>query len=381
MKIAFVNYTPLVYTVETPYESPLGGSESAMCYLAEALASRGHEVSLFVHSDMSGVIRGVRHIPIKKISGKDFKGIDVVVIQNTPEAGKQIKMLSGKKTKIVLWMEHAADQPAVECLDDISVIDLFDSIVFVSFWQMREFLRNFDIDSKECFILRNAVSPVFEKMFGEGERIFEKKMSPPVLAYASTPFRGLDRLLGIFPVVREAIPDVRLEVFSSLAVYQTDEETDKKNYGELYDLCQKTDGVELVGSLSQTQLAYRLKPVSIYVYPNTFPETACTSVMEAMAAGCRVITSNLGALPETTAGFGVTVDFALEREEFERKFALEIITMLREYQSGEYQKIDDLLSRQVYFTNNAYTWQKRAEEWEFFVQNRVLNLNNGHNYN
>jgi hypothetical protein len=54
--------------------------------------------------------------------------------------------------------------------------------------------------------------------------------------------------------------------------------------------CAETAGVEYVGSL-------------ILAYPNTFAETSCISVMEALASGCFVVTSNRAALPETTAGF------------------------------------------------------------------------------
>jgi hypothetical protein len=41
MNIAFVDWIGWDYDVSAPYERPLGGSQSALAYLAVALARRG----------------------------------------------------------------------------------------------------------------------------------------------------------------------------------------------------------------------------------------------------------------------------------------------------------------------------------------------------
>ena len=46
MKLAFVDFHPAAYTSDTPYAEPLGGTQSAVAYLAAALARRGHEVTV-----------------------------------------------------------------------------------------------------------------------------------------------------------------------------------------------------------------------------------------------------------------------------------------------------------------------------------------------
>ena len=71
------------------------------------------------------------------------------------------------------------------------------------------------------------------------------------------------------------------------------------NYSALYQKAKETPQINYIGSLPQLQLAAALRKCSIFAYPNIFPETSCISVMEAMAAGLFVITSELGALPET----------------------------------------------------------------------------------
>lgn len=372
MKIAFVNYTPLVYTTDTPYSAPLGGSESAMCYLSEALAKRGHKVFLYTRIDKEQNIRSVVHLPDAKL--KQAKDLDVLVIQNTPFYAQEVKPYLPKKTKLVLWLEHAHDQPAVSPLRDKNLVNLYSSVVFVSHWQRHQFLTNFPLSPRHCFILRNAISPAFENLFLPGEKISLKKIHPPILAYTSTPFRGLDRLLKAFPIIKKAFPDTKLQIYSSMRVYQQDTTQDEIDFGHLYNECRRTEGVDLIGSLPQPHLAQRLKPVSLLTYPNTFPETSCTSILEAMSAGCQIITSNLGALNETASGFGKLIDFDQNENKYIELFTATVTESLKEIYSQKTKRIDDTLSRQLYFINQAYTWKKRAEEWEFYLQNNVLNL-------
>jgi glycosyltransferase involved in cell wall biosynthesis len=168
----------------------------------------------------------------------------------------------------------------------------------VSEWQAAYFCQAFGLDPARIGIRRNAVSPACADLFG-GNPILPAKEGPPTLCYTSTPFRGLDRLLVAFPRIRAAVPDARLEIYSSMGIY--DALLDP--HEPLYEAARSSPGVTYHGSVAQPALAQALRRATMLAYPNTFPETSCIAVMEAMAAGCAVATSYLGALPETGAGF------------------------------------------------------------------------------
>jgi hypothetical protein len=54
MKIGFLDTYTWDYNIETPYCKPLGGTQSAICYLAEALAAQGNEVFLLNNTSSRG---------------------------------------------------------------------------------------------------------------------------------------------------------------------------------------------------------------------------------------------------------------------------------------------------------------------------------------
>ena len=347
MIIAFIN-PALVFDINTPYQNPLGGSESAMCYLAEHLARLGHKVILLTRLSQKSTKRGVICIPLDKITNDILVSLDILVVQNSPLQGIKIKKYLHPKTKLVLWTQHAHDQPAVSPLANPLIQQLFDAFVLISQWQLDSYISSFKLPKNKCTILHNAVSPAFENL------IFKKTL-PPILVYTSTPFRGLDLLIRLFPSIRKAIPGITLRIYSSMQVYQTPKELEQKDYGDLYRLCGETEGVEYKGSISQSKLAKELRAVSILAYPNTFAETSCISVMEAMAAGCQVITSDLGALPETTAGFANLIPM---NPNYSQNFIDATIAALENPTDR---------SKQVAFANRNYTWTKRALEWHRFL--------------
>lgn len=370
MKLAFLDTTFGDYTPNTMQAAPLGGMQSAACYLALALARAGADVTLVNGTSAPGMVDGVmcRHHGTMPVSL--LVRFDALVVMGgcDSDSARNLRAARDGRCKIVLWTQHAGDQAAVATLADPDMASLWDAFLFVSRWQREDFIRRFRLPRHRCHIMRNAPAPCFAGLFAPADRITDAKPWPPVLAYTSTPFRGLDVLLAALPLIREAIPGTRLTVFSSLETYQVPLERDP--YTALYDRCRSMEGVAYRGGVSQPALAAALREVTALAYPNRYAETSCISVMEAMAAGCLVVSSQLGALAETAAGFAPLTNVPSDPAQHARLFAETIVAELRRHHEQP-EETERWLRAQRQQADAEQGWTRQAQRWLSFLSDKA----------
>lgn len=365
-KIVFIDPLGWDYTPQTPRDMPLGGSQSALCYLSEALAARGVEVTLITGTSTPGLVRGVdcrngAQQPLEHVAGADV----VVVLNGYPlEMARTLRACLPADTLLILWIQHAHDERAIANLRDAAVRNIWDQFAFVSDWQRDMYVRHFGISPARCTVMRNGIAPSFEHLFKPGQRVTDAKPWPPTIAYTSTPFRGLQSLLDSFPTIRSAIPGCRLQVFSSLATYRVTAAADP--YTDLYHRCAQTEGVDYIGAVSQAELATRLRGVTALAYLNRFAETSCISVMEALAAGCMVVSSRLGALPETGMGLAHLMPVPSDPGEHAALYAHNMSNALTSY--GDTETSERRLRAQVDRLNATASWATRADAWMAWIE-------------
>jgi glycosyltransferase involved in cell wall biosynthesis len=363
LTVMFVDLIGWDYLIDTPYQRPLGGSQSAVCYLAEQLARLGHQIFLVNHTRTPRVSRGVHCLSNNEEAWKLMSRCDAIVYLNSAQQKTihALRQIAGGKPLIIIWTGHASDQPAVADLKEKAVHMSFDALVLVSQWQANQYLNDFQLAPSQIRVLRNAIAPAFIDLFANEVSVLQCKRSPALLAYNSTPFRGLDVLLYAFPIIRRAMPDVVLKVFSDMSLYQVPREKD--DFVDLYELCRQTEGVQHIGALAQPQLAQELKQVTCLTYPSTFAETSCIAVMEALAAGCSVITTDLGALPETTSGLATLVPMQEDLYALAEYFGRQTNRVLQEH-ALSINETETRLRAQVEHISRTCTWAVRAQEWE-----------------
>ena len=125
---------------------------------------------------------------------------------------------------------------------------------------------------------------------------------PYKFIYSSFPNRGLLPLLLMWPRIRQKFPTATLEIFSDIHgewVNNVWADGMKK----IKDLIQEYTDMGLIyrGWTSKDELVNGWLSSEIWFYPCHFEETFCLTAYEAAASKTLVVTTKLGALPETVA--------------------------------------------------------------------------------
>lgn len=259
-----------------------------------------------------------------------------------------------EKGKInVLWMQHFVNQKEAINLGSKDFVDKLDWIVFNSHWNYEKHLYQFKIPESKSIVIRNAIEKID----------FKKKPNDKInLIYHTTPWRGLAHLLKIFKNLN--LKNVELNVCSSTKIYG--EKFNKilgTKFEKIFNECKNAKNVNYLGFLENKKVIDLLKKTHIFSYPNIWTETSCIAAIESMAAGCEIVTTNLGALFETCSPFATFVNFDSNLNNLEKKFEEILRNSIENYWSNENQNKLKLQSESI---NSLYSWETRSHEWENF---------------
>jgi glycosyltransferase involved in cell wall biosynthesis len=230
---------------------------------------------------------------------------------------------------------------------DRTFTDQVDRFVYVSEWQKNQFQMRFPVDESKNLVIRNAIQDIE----------FKYKPTDKIrLIYTSMPNRGLEILLDAFELLNRT--DVELIIYSSNIIYG-------KGYGtnsqieQLFHRCKTMKNVIYKGFAMNQAVRRAVQQAHILAYPSIYEETSCLSAIEAGAAGCRIVTTNYGALSETCGEHATYVDYSDDRRELTYNYSHALNTAINNYSS------EGLLEQSDWF-NLKYSWDIRKTEWNKF---------------
>jgi len=372
MKIAIIDIIGAPYNGLTPQERGLGGSESAVAWIAKELQSLNLDITVFCSCNIDhatpGVFDNVTYLPLEDLS-KDWD-FDIVISSRTVipfTDPKDIPLLNdtraykfmdydlysrvvSKARQRILWMHDTF------CLGDNMIEDLAVSNRITDIFALSDFhltyvancahgrKRNFEVLKQKLYITRNgAVKYKSEVDINAKDR--------NLFVYNASLSKGMTPLVkDIWPRVKQHIPTARLKVLGGFYKFQStalpdQQEVDWRLMAE--DPSNQALDIEFTGIIPQHQVADVMTEANYMIYPSTFPETYGISTLEAMLYNVPVITCRFGALEE------VAIDEAC----YKIDYAIEPNGLFPEI--NKQQQVDKFVCMVVDAYNNTYLHQQK----------------------
>lgn len=344
----------------------MGGSETALAKLAEHFARKEYDVR--VYAGHGGGLRG-DHISVGGNTNPNGQVLycsmhrwnpgercDLFVSSRVPEVFDR----SIAAEKSVLWL-HDAEYGDRLTEDRIARTD---AVLVMSEFQKKLLSDNNDaLKQANIVVTRNGI----ETDFYSPSPTDPKK---PWVVYSSSPDRGLDVLLEVWPEVVKQVPDAQLH-HTYAPVYQQFKERYphlKEFHAHLEALSADLTGVVPHTHLNQQELADLFLQARVWAYPswNTphkepFPEISCISAMEAQAAGCVPVFHDYGALKETVA-CGLPVETDIEDDKLSEKWRSKFVEYIVEALTDD--KVSNPITSIVRAEGASLDWKGVADQWQ-----------------
>lgn len=356
--VLFVGWAPEPWTPETVSRVGIGGSETMAMNMARRLAAKGHNVRLF--GDCPGVHQ--RFDGVEYIHHDQFRNVecDVFITSRRPQ---YVDDEYGVKARATLCWVH--DIGCGSSLTHARALRI-DKFLCLSQWH-----KGFFLDAHKCvhpdqvIVTRNAIDL---SRFEESTHGGPVPRNPHRAVYGSSPDRGMEVAVKIWPKVRQRIPDAELHIFYGFHTWEVSARSmNDQGQLELIERLKrqleeaKAYGVYFHGRVDQIRLAREFMSSGVWAYPTWFTETSCITAMEAQAAGLRIVTSPIAALNETVGDRGVLIPGNWLDDDYQARFTDAVVEAMSLGEDAEFRAEQ---RRQAF---DRFGWDALADEW-----NRML---------
>lgn len=277
MRIVLANEGPRIEAAAIGTR-PLGGVETAVALLAQALSARDHELHLHFEGEATA-------LPAQA---------DLVIATRVPRLFRQLP-----RGRRVLWLHNPAGylrkprhawpllraRPTLVTLGD-------HHAATVPGWLPGRRAR-----------IPLAVAPPFDAPAAE------RAPPPPVAIFTSNPLRGLDRLAALWPRIGLG----ELQAYSGAATYGDARLAERA--APVLARAAATPGVRVFPPVPRAALREKLREARCMLYLGDPGETFCLALAEAQAMGLPCVVMDRGAVAERLVD-GVTGVVARDEKEF-----------------------------------------------------------------
>ena len=272
---------------DTSLETGVGGSGAMVIQYARELAKENH-VTVFCNVKNPGMYHGVTWLHSDGIGGV----FDVALALRTPEPLKQVTA----KVRGYVANDQTCD-PLPLAVKEGTV----NLIITISKHQTQNYQRFYPEIPKSMYLPSSAGVDWYAYTGGVPKDYF-------LCNYTSTPERGLDNLIRLWPQIHERQPRASLVATGGFQLYGMTEEQATEHSRGLYEQLAALPNATYAGPLPRKELIELQMRSALWLYPTAYEEQCCISALEAMSAKQVLITSPLAALKERVGTNGFLIE-------------------------------------------------------------------------
>jgi glycosyltransferase involved in cell wall biosynthesis len=345
MRVAILDPIGAPYDGNTPYIRGLGGSESAIVFIARELAKLGITVDVFCDCDRDVEVDDVFYFNRLNMGACTFNEYDIVISSRSVAPFVNYKIKGHK----VLWL-HDTFCDGDEMMERLFVNGYIDELWTLSDWHTSYIQncnhghrRSMEVLKRKTWVTRNGAN-----IWDVDVDIYKK--DPDLFIFNAAANKGMNVLLErVWPRVH-ALSNGKAKltiIGGSYHLRNPDIQNDR-----VAQLQKEHDGklnVSFTGYITQQEVAEHLAKASFMLYPQELPETYGISTLESLVYGTPVISGRFGAMEETAVDQACyLMDYPVTSNvlnTFDEEAHLEVFI--------------DLVGR-AYL--NRYLWQQKAEK-------------------
>ena len=251
----------------------------------------------------------------------------------------------------VYWLHDLPEDPETNHLSKQQSRDRFHHLVFCGEWQYNRYRDYLGIGySEKHSVIDNGIEPI---------ELIEKPDDEIRLIYTSTPQRGLGILVPVFEALCQKYDNITLDVFSSFSIYGW-KESDKP-FEELFEKCRQHPKINYHGFQPNSVVREHLQKAHIFAYPSVWMECNSVATMEAMSAGCLVVTPNYGGLVDTTGKITMIYQGDSDVNVHAQRFYTSLdhaITIARDEETKRYARFVKA------YADTRFNWNNVTYQWK-----------------
>jgi glycosyltransferase involved in cell wall biosynthesis/tetratricopeptide (TPR) repeat protein len=337
-----------------------GGAEHCVAEIARRFNADGYRVAVF---GTPGEERGVDADGIEWWDTREYdpnEQFDVVIASRTPAT---FDGLVNARVKL-LWMHDVN-------VGDTSTGVYGDSmknapfVVALSKWHRHHLMRLYGLEPHRVVVIPN----------GYDEALFQRNGSPRQrnkYVWASSPDRGVDAVLGVWPELRKRMPEAEFHVYYGWTgidkiIAQSQPGTPQHDGMVRF----KTSVMQLTADVGgeeagifwhdrkpRAELAAAYDTCDVWLYPTSFMETFCITAMETQACGVIPLVADVAALAEAVPNERLRIPGFANNESFRKEFVSAITRLDKTPEPTRAALRDD----GVEFAS-GYTWDAAYAWW------------------